>query len=147
MANYGCFTSGFACLSREPREAWLQDIIKSGGVGERLKPAVLKTVGLERASGVRIPPPPPEKFLPPLRINPFASRKNAISEFSYQHRSAQDARVLYSLDSLQASEAPGASITAAKTRRSNGKREAGDESSTLYKVGEMQNHPSGRWLD
>jgi len=29
-------------LSREPREAWLQDIIKSGGVGERLKPAVLK---------------------------------------------------------------------------------------------------------
>jgi len=48
---------------------------------------------------------------------------------------------------LQASEVAGASITAAKTRRSNGKREAGDESSTLYKVGEMQNHPSGRWLD
>src|SRR5207245_3327130 len=32
----------------------------SGGVGERLKPAVLKTVRLARASGVRIPPPPPE---------------------------------------------------------------------------------------
>jgi hypothetical protein len=28
-------------------------------VGERLKPAVLKTVRLERVSGVRIPPPPP----------------------------------------------------------------------------------------
>src|SRR5258708_31179691 len=33
--------------------------IKNGGVGERLKPAVLKTVRLERVSGVRIPPPPP----------------------------------------------------------------------------------------
>src|ERR1700747_351014 len=32
---------------------------QSGGVGERLKPAVLKTVRLERVSGVRIPPPPP----------------------------------------------------------------------------------------
>jgi hypothetical protein len=59
VANYGGGSSGSASLSREPREAWLQDIIKSGGVGERLKPAVLKTVGLERASGVRIPPPPP----------------------------------------------------------------------------------------
>jgi hypothetical protein len=28
-------------------------------VGEWLKPAVLKTVRPERASGVRIPPPPP----------------------------------------------------------------------------------------
>jgi hypothetical protein len=37
----------------------LQVIIRSGGVGERLKPAVLKTVRLERVSGVRIPPPPP----------------------------------------------------------------------------------------
>src|SRR4029077_9011580 len=37
----------------------LQVIIGSGGVGERLKPAVLKTVRLERVSGVRIPPPPP----------------------------------------------------------------------------------------
>ena len=33
--------------------------IRSGGVGEWLKPAVLKTVRLERVSGVRIPPPPP----------------------------------------------------------------------------------------
>ena len=33
--------------------------MKNGGVGERLKPAVLKTVRLERVSGVRIPPPPP----------------------------------------------------------------------------------------
>jgi hypothetical protein len=32
----------------------------TGGVGERLKPAVLKTVRLERVSGVRIPPPPPD---------------------------------------------------------------------------------------
>jgi hypothetical protein len=37
----------------------LQVIIGSGGVGERLKPAVLKTVRLERVSGVQIPPPPP----------------------------------------------------------------------------------------
>ena len=33
--------------------------IKNGGAGEWLKPAVLKTVRLERVSGVRIPPPPP----------------------------------------------------------------------------------------
>ena len=33
--------------------------IRNGGVGERLKPVVLKTVRLERVSGVRIPPPPP----------------------------------------------------------------------------------------
>src|ERR1700687_4733423 len=37
----------------------LQVILRNGGVGERLKPAVLKTVRLERVSGVRIPPPPP----------------------------------------------------------------------------------------
>jgi hypothetical protein len=30
-----------------------------GGVAEWLKAAVLKTVRLERVSGVRIPPPPP----------------------------------------------------------------------------------------
>ena len=30
-----------------------------GGMGEWLKPAVLKTVSLERGSGVRIPLPPP----------------------------------------------------------------------------------------
>ena len=31
----------------------------SGGMGERLKPAVLKTVVPERVPGVRIPLPPP----------------------------------------------------------------------------------------
>src|SRR5712691_9227051 len=43
-----------------------------GGVGERLKPAVLKTVRPERVSGVRIPPPPPEILgnepLPPEQL-------------------------------------------------------------------------------
>src|SRR6267154_1116386 len=33
--------------------------LESGGVGEWLNPAVLKTVRPERVSGVRIPPPPP----------------------------------------------------------------------------------------
>ena len=32
---------------------------RAGGMGERLKPAVLKTVSPERGSGVRIPLPPP----------------------------------------------------------------------------------------
>src|ERR1700685_366931 len=32
----------------------------TGGMGEWLKPAVLKTVNGETRSGVRIPPPPPE---------------------------------------------------------------------------------------
>ena len=32
---------------------------ETGGMGERLKPAVLKTVSPERGSGVRIPLPPP----------------------------------------------------------------------------------------
>jgi hypothetical protein len=36
--------------------------IEDGGVGERLKPAVLKTVRPERVSGVRIPPPPPLSY-------------------------------------------------------------------------------------
>src|SRR5216684_7678805 len=36
--------------------------IMGGGVGERLKPAVLKTVRPERVSGVRIPPPPPVRL-------------------------------------------------------------------------------------
>src|SRR5579862_4827189 len=35
--------------------------ITNGGVGEWLKPAVLKTVRPERVSGVRIPPPPPRQ--------------------------------------------------------------------------------------
>jgi hypothetical protein len=33
--------------------------IEDGGMGEWLKPAVLKTVELERVPGVRIPLPPP----------------------------------------------------------------------------------------
>jgi hypothetical protein len=33
-----------------------------GGMGEWLKPAVLKTVCVERCTGVRIPLPPPEKI-------------------------------------------------------------------------------------
>ena len=45
-----------AQIPRYPAE-WVK--IKGGGVGERLKPAVLKTVRPERVSGVRIPPPPP----------------------------------------------------------------------------------------
>src|SRR5208337_5585709 len=81
MANYGCFTSGFACLSRERREAWLQAIIKSGGVGERLKPAVLKTVGLERASGVRIPPPPPACQRTAVLVSPLAARQQNRARF------------------------------------------------------------------
>ena len=36
--------------------------LRSGGVGEWLKPAVLKTVRPERVSGVRIPPPPPRSL-------------------------------------------------------------------------------------
>src|SRR5262249_50408690 len=42
-----------------PKIMQLHAIIESGGVGERLKPAVLKTVRLGRVSGGRIPPPPP----------------------------------------------------------------------------------------
>src|SRR5579863_3907933 len=39
------------------------DRIRSGGMGEWLKPAVLKTVELERVPGVRIPLPPPLLFM------------------------------------------------------------------------------------
>src|SRR5579863_4098377 len=38
------------------------DRIMNGGMGEWLKPAVLKTVELERVPGVRIPLPPPFFF-------------------------------------------------------------------------------------
>ena len=34
-------------------------LVRSGGMGEWLKPAVLKTVSVGRRSGVRIPLPPP----------------------------------------------------------------------------------------
>jgi hypothetical protein len=44
-----------------------QVIIRNGGVGEWLKPAVLKTVRPERVSGVRIPPPPPRSHA----LSPF----------------------------------------------------------------------------
>ncbi len=46
-------------IDQKPLQTPLQVIIKGGGVGERLKPAVLKTVRPERVSGVQIPPPPP----------------------------------------------------------------------------------------
>src|SRR6266702_3848450 len=60
------------------------DRIRNGGVGERLKPAVLKTVRLERVSGVRIPPHPPElgarigrqnwaRSIAPLRCSAYAN--------------------------------------------------------------------------
>ena len=42
--------------------------IENGGMGERLKPAVLKTVSLERGSGVRIPLPPPSRFSSDLTV-------------------------------------------------------------------------------
>ncbi len=47
--------------------------LKIGGVGERLKPAVLKTVRPERVSGVRIPPPPPDFQTLKNRANGTAS--------------------------------------------------------------------------
>src|SRR5262249_11058681 len=51
----------YATISRLTfRKSRSQSKIEGGGVGERLKPAVLKTVRLERVSGVRIPPPPPD---------------------------------------------------------------------------------------
>jgi hypothetical protein len=49
-----------------------------GGVAEWLNAAVLKTVRLERASGVRIPPPPPDaqysclEFFGPCLGNQYA---------------------------------------------------------------------------
>jgi hypothetical protein len=49
-------------------------IIGNGGVGERLKPAVLKTVRPERVSGVRIPPPPPVSLRVSLSGEDFARK-------------------------------------------------------------------------
>jgi hypothetical protein len=46
-------------VTKTLREELLPVILRNGGVGERLKPAVLKTVRPERVSGVQIPPPPP----------------------------------------------------------------------------------------
>ena len=45
---------------------YLLRFIHSGGVGEWLKPTVLKTVRPERVSWVRIPPPPPASLGIPL---------------------------------------------------------------------------------
>ncbi len=42
-------------------------ITSCGGMGERLKPAVLKTVSPARGSGVRIPLPPPA-YLPLFQL-------------------------------------------------------------------------------
>ena len=57
----------------------LQVILVNGGVGERLKPAVLKTVRVERVSGVRIPPPPPVFYAEFLRCTQdFAGEEDII---------------------------------------------------------------------
>ena len=53
--------------------------IKNGGVGERLKPAVLKTVEPERVPGVRIPPPPPCKFHTPFLALFFCAVARALA--------------------------------------------------------------------
>jgi hypothetical protein len=50
-------------------------------VGERLKPAVLKTVRLERASGVRIPPPPP-RLRTTLNMRLFTFASNLLPQSS-----------------------------------------------------------------
>ena len=62
------------CHQMRPLRACCNAIIRNGGVGERLKPAVLKTVRLERVSGVRIPPPPPDpksETKPGGRFSPY----------------------------------------------------------------------------
>src|SRR6266436_3664392 len=85
--------------------------IMSGGVGERLKPAVLKTVRLERVSGVRIPPPPP--VLPAYEPSPgvLASRHSFIfrvSRSDYQHAPFPRAPTLeISFKCLLRAESPG----------------------------------------
>ena len=56
-------------IAKKPRQLSSDSVAKplgiryfgSGGMGEWLKPAVLKTVNGETRSGVRIPLPPPEK--------------------------------------------------------------------------------------
>ena len=73
----------------------LQVIIGGGGVGERLKPAVLKTVRPERVSGVRIPPPPPaslcfsfSRLFPAQKIE-FAAHDEGIYCVAVQSGSLQ----------------------------------------------------------
>jgi hypothetical protein len=65
---------------QKTRQVLMQVIIKNGGVGERLKPAVLKTVRPERVSGVRIPPPPPAS----LRVSPFPIERSQYFNFAAQ---------------------------------------------------------------
>ena len=58
MTNSNLKSSGFPC-ERRHRGAMKSGRIKSGGMAEWLKAAVLKTVSGVTRSGVRIPLPPP----------------------------------------------------------------------------------------
>src|ERR1700687_2407478 len=73
-------------------------IIGNGGVGERLKPAVLKTVRPERVSGVRIPPPPPLIFefhdVKRVRCYPHWARVLSISNSFLTDESAALVKIL-----------------------------------------------------
>ena len=53
----------------------LRVTIEAGGVAERLKAAVLKTVRLERVSGVRIPPPPPSNLSCSIRLESLPAER------------------------------------------------------------------------
>ena len=76
-------------------------IIAGGGVGERLKPAVLKTVRPERVSGVRIPPPPPCSFVFVLRV--LVHRRGAACATPYR-RPTSDAEICSSAILILGSE-------------------------------------------
>jgi hypothetical protein len=56
-------------------------------VGERLNPAVLKTVRPERVSGVRIPPPPP------FRLALSLSRSDLVQNINFAAYNADVGRV------------------------------------------------------
>ena len=82
--------------------------IRNGGVGERLKPAVLKTARLERVSGVRIPPPPPTRSstarkqrIGPLAVQELPQRQLSTSGAvtTIQICSCQDPKIAASSDS------------------------------------------------
>src|SRR5713226_3459826 len=85
--------------------------IMGGGVGERLKPAVLKTVRLERVSGVRIPPPPPALLGYGPSPGALAARHSFIfrpSRSDCRHASLSCALTLeISLKCLLPAESPG----------------------------------------
>src|SRR5580698_7953969 len=76
--------------------------IESGGMGEWLKPAVLKTVCAERCTGVRIPLPPPDyllsasRFCAPQCENGIGNSRRAKAQSPYgqvhDHRQASRAR-------------------------------------------------------